>query len=141
MWREHVNRAPVQAGWAENLTLRVDDAPVSLEMAGAFRDPDGDPLILGAVSSAPAVASAAAAGSTVTVTPVDAGTATVTVTATDAGGSNATAMQAFTVTVKPPNRPPEAVGVLPAVTLGLDDAPVSLDAAGAFRDPEGDPLT
>ena len=135
------NSPPEARGALPALTIGLDEAPVTLEMAGAFRDPDGDPLILGAVSSVPAVAAAAAAGSTVTVTPVDAGTATVTVTATDAGGSNATAMQAFTVTVKPPNRPPEAVGALPAVTLGLDDAPVSLDAAGAFRDPEGDPLT
>ena len=135
------NSPPEARGALPALTIGLDDAPVSLEMAGAFRDPDGDPLILGAVSSAPAVAAAAAAGSAVTVTPVDAGTATVTVTATDAGGSNATAMQAFAVTVEPPNRPPEAVGALPAVTLGLDDAPAALDAAGAFRDPEGDPLT
>ena len=135
------NSPPAAVGALPAVTLGLDDAPVSLETAGAFRDPDGDPLTLGAVSSAPRVAAAAAAGSTVTVTPVEAGTATVTVTATDIGGSNATAMQTFTVTVKPPNRPPEAVGALAAVTLGLDDAPVSLDAAEAFRDPEGDPLT
>ena len=134
------NSPPEARGALPPVTLGLDDAPVALEMAGAFRDPDGDPLILGAVSSAPAVAAAAAASSAVTVTPVDVGTATVTVTATDAGGSNAMAMQTFAVTVEPPNRPPEAAGALPAVTLGLDDAPVSLDAEEAFRDPDGDPL-
>ena len=135
------NRPPEAAGALAAVTIDLDEAPVSLEVAGAFRDPDGDLLTLGAVSSAPAVASVSVSGSTVMVTPAGVGTATVTVTATDAGGSNATATQTFTVTVEPPNRPPEAAGALEAMTIGLDEAPVSVDVAGAFRDPDDDPLT
>ena len=135
------NSPPAAVGALAAVTIDLDESPVSLEMSGAFRDPDGDLLTLGAVSSAPAVASVSVSGSTVTVTPAGVGTATVTVTATDAGGSNSSATQTFTVTVEPPNRPPEAVGALEAVTVSLDEAPVSLDVAGAFRDPEDDPLT
>ena len=94
------NSPPEARGALPALTIGLDDAPVSLEMAGAFRDPEGDPLTWEAVSSVPRVASAAAAGSAVTVTPAGAGTATVTVTATDAGGLSAT--QTFTVTVLRP---------------------------------------
>ena len=135
------NSPPAAVGALAAVTIDLDEAPVSLEVAGAFRDPDGDLLTLGAVSSAPAVASVSVSGSTVMVTPAGVGTATVTVTATDAGGSNATATQTFTVTVEPPNRPPEAAGALEAMTIGLDEAPVSVDVAGAFRDPDDDPLT
>jgi hypothetical protein len=77
----------------------------------------------------------------VTVTPVSEGTATVTVTATDVGGSNTAATQAFRVTVGAANRPPEAVGVLGPLTIGLDDAAVTVEVSGAFRDPDGDALT
>ena len=139
-WRDRVNRAPVAVGWwAESLTFRVDDGPAYVEMSGAFRDPDGDPLTYAAVSSSPRVASVSVSGSTVTVTPAGVGTATVTVTATDAGGSNSSATQTFFVTVE--NSPPAAVGALAAVTIDLDEAPVSLDVSGAFRDPDGDLLT
>ena len=137
-----VNRPPEAVGVLEEVTVGVDEAPVMVEVSGAFRDPDGDALTYGAASSSPSIASVAVVGSTVTVTPLSEGVATVTVTATDAGGSNGTASQTFAVTVGPPaNRPPEAVGVLPAVTLGVDEAPVMVEVSGAFRDPDGDALT
>ena len=41
----------------------------------------------------------------------------------------------------PPNRPPEAVGTLPAVRLSGPGATLEVDASGAFGDPDGDPLT
>ena len=136
------NRPPEVVGVLPPVTLGVDDSAVTVDVALAFRDPDGDVLTYRASSSAPAVASVAVLGSTVTVTPAAEGTATVTVTATDAGGSNGTATQTFAVTVSPPaNRPPEAVGVLPPVTLGVDDSAVTVDVALAFRDPDGDVLT
>ena len=95
-----------------------------------------------AASSSPSVASVAVVGSVVTVTPVSEGAATVTVTATDAAGSNGTATQTFAVTVGPAaNRPPEAVGALVPVTLGVDEAAVTVEVGGAFRDPDGDTLT
>ena len=39
------------------------------------------------------------------------------------------------------NRPPERVGTLAALIIGVDDAAVSFDVAAAFRDPDGDRLS
>ena len=137
------NRPPEPVGVLGPLTVALDDPAVPVELAGAFRDPDGDELAYGAVSSAPsvaAVAAAAAAGARLTVTALAEGTAVVTVTATDPGGLSAT--QSFTVTVSPPsNRPPEPVGVLGPLTIGLDGPAATVDVRGAFRDPDGDALT
>ena len=146
LWRERAapgrNRPPVPVGTLPPLTLGVDDGAVSLDVGGAFRDPDGDELTFRAASSAPAVAEVTVLGSTLTVTPVAQGAATVTVTATDARGADATAAQTFAVTVTPPpNRPPVPVGNLPPLTLGVDDGAVSLELGGAFNDPDGDTLT
>ena len=93
------NRPPERVGTLAPLTIGVDEAAVSVEVQGAFRDPDGDALTYGATSSAPSVATVRIAGSGVTVTPISPGSATVTVTATDVGGSNTAATQSFTVTV------------------------------------------
>ena len=68
-----------------------------VDVASAFRDPEGDPLTYRVASSAPAVATAVVAGSQAAVTPVSEGRATVTVTATDTGGLSA--MQQFAVAV------------------------------------------
>ena len=136
------NRPPEAVGVLAPLTLGVDDAAVTVEVGGAFLDPDGDALTYGATSSASAVASVSVFGSRLTVTPLSEGTSAVTVTATDAAGSNGTATQTFAVTVGPAaNRPPEAVGVLAPLTLGVDDAAVTVEVGGAFLDPDGDALT
>ena len=123
------------------LTIAVNDGAASVEVAGAFWDPEGDRLTYGASSSAPTVAWVSVAGSTVTVTPVAIGPATVTVTATDAGGSSETATQTFRVTVAASNRPPAAVGRLAPLTIGVEDGAASVEVAGALRDPDGDRLT
>ena len=134
------NRPPEPVGVLPPVTLGVDDSALTVDVAAAFRDPDGDALTYGATTSSPAVVTVLAAGARVTLTAVGEGTATVTVTATDPGGLSA--MQTFTVTVSPPaNRPPEPVGVLPPVTLGVDDSALTVDVAAAFRDPDGDVLT
>ena len=39
------------------------------------------------------------------------------------------------------NRPPEPVGTLAPMTVGVDGAAVRVDVSGAFRDPDGDALT
>ena len=93
------NRPPVAVGTLAPLKIGVDDAPVTVEVASAFRDPDGDALTYAAISSSPGVAVAAVSGNNVTVMPAGTGTATVRVTATDAEGSNTTASQSFAVTV------------------------------------------
>ena len=93
------NRPPEPVGTLAPLTIGVDESPVTVEVSGAFRDPDGDRLAYGGSSSAPSVTSVSVSGSRVTVRPVSAGTAAVTVTATDIDGSNTTATQSFAVTV------------------------------------------
>ena len=95
------NRSPVAVGTLADQTVLVDDVAV-VDVGGAFRDPDGDPLNYEATSSAPSVASVAVSGSTLTVRAVEAGTARVIVTATDTSGSNTTATLAFRVTVGVP---------------------------------------
>ena len=81
------------------LRIGVDEPAVTVDVADAFQDPDGDALTYAATSSAPGIAAVAVSGSTVTVTAVATGTATITVTATDTGGTNTAANQAFTVEV------------------------------------------
>ena len=110
------NRPPVTTGTLTGQVVRVGGSTVR-DVAGVFRDPDGDPLTYEATTSAPAVASVAVSGSTVTVRGVATGTATITVTATDIGGSNTTAALAFRVTVE--RAPPTAFTdepILPGVT-------------------------
>ena len=133
------NRSPVSAGSLAALTLAVADGAATVEVGGAFSDPDGDALTFGAASSAPAVATVTVSGSTVTVTPVSAGASTVTVTATDVDGSNTSASQSFTVTV--PNRSPVSAGSLAALTLAVADGAATVEVGGAFSDPDGDALT
>ena len=76
----------------------ADPDSSSLEVSGAFRDPDRDRLSYGATSSLSEVASVAVLGSTVTVTPVSVGMTKVTVTASDTGGASAVQQVAVTVT-------------------------------------------
>ena len=77
------SRQALAAAKLAPVTLATDESAVAVNVSAAFRDPDGDPLTYGAVSSAPGVAAVSVSGSTVMVTPVSEGTATVTVTATD----------------------------------------------------------
>ena len=130
---------PVVAATLPDRTLAQDGA-LDLDVSRAFVDPDGDMLTYTVSSSAPQVLTARAAGAVVTLTAVGEGTATIRVTATDPGGLSAT--QTFTVTVTPPaNRPPEPVGRLASLTIGVDGSPVTVEVSGAFRDPDGDTLT
>ena len=96
------NQPPEPVGTLPPLTIEADEAAVTVDVADAFRDPDGDRLTYGASSSRPAVAAVSVSGSRVTVTPRAPGSTTVAVTATDAGGSGRTATQSFSVTVLQP---------------------------------------
>ena len=122
------NRPPEPVGALAPLTIGLDEAAVTVDVSGAFRDPDGDALAYGATSSAPAVAAASVSRSTVTVTPVGAGTAIVTVTATDAGGSNTAATQAFSVMVPRPFTDPVIVpGVTPIRAVHFTELRTRID--------------
>ena len=129
------NRSPVASETISAQTVAVGES-VTVNVASAFSDQDGDALTYAATSSAPGVASVAVSGADVTVTGVSAGTASVTVTASDPDGLSAE--QAFEVTV--PNRAPVATDSIPAQTVEVGDS-VSVDLAGHFSDPDGDALT
>ncbi len=131
------NRPPAPVGALPDRELAVPGR-LAVDVSQAFVDPDGDDLIYGASSSAPHVATAFAAEATVFLAAVSEGTAEIRVTATDS--ETLTAARSFVVTVRP-NRPPEAVGRLAPVTLGVDEAGLRVEVSGAFRDPDGDALT
>ncbi len=99
--RNRANRPPTALGRLPHRTLHLDRGVEIVDVAGAFRDPDGDALTYAATSSAPAVARVQAAGAQVTLVPTAASATTITVVATDAAGSNATTAQRFVVTVTP----------------------------------------
>ena len=133
------NRAPEVVGTLPDRSLTVGGS-VDVDVSAPFVDPDGDALTYEVSWSQPDVVTVEDAGGTrVTVTAVGVGTATIRVTATDPGGLSATL--SFTVTVSAGNQPPEPVGTLPPLTIEADEAAVTVDVAGAFRDPDGDRLT
>ena len=122
------NRPPEPVGTLAALTTAVDGAAVTVEVSGAFRDPDGDALTYGASSSAPLVALISVSGSRVTIAPVSAGTATVRVTATDVGGSNTTATQTFRVRVTLPfTDDPIVPGVTPVKAAHFTELRTRID--------------
>ncbi len=140
-WRDPpgANRRPVAVGTLPDRTL-APGRLLEVDVLQAFDDPDGDPLTYAVSSSTPDVVTVLAAGARVTLTAISAGAAAIRVTATDPGGRSAT--QTFTVTVSPPaNRPPEPLGTLAALTIGVDEPSVTVEVAGAFLDPDGDALT
>ena len=93
------NSSPVAIGTVADQVLSVYDT-ATLDVGGAFGDPDGDPLSYAVVSSVPQVVAARSAGARVTLTAVSEGMATVTVTATDPDGFSAA--QSFGVRVTAP---------------------------------------
>ncbi len=133
------NVSPVIVGPLADIALVVGDPPFAADLAGVFEDPDGDVLTYACSSSAPDVASVSDCSSgTLTVTAVAAGEATVTVTATDPVGASVS--DAFVVTVAT-NLPPVVVAPPDDATLVLGDAPLGIDLAAVFTDPEGDALS
>ena len=149
LWRDRVtvgaNRPPAVVGTLPPLTIEADEAAVTVDVAGAFRDPDGDRLTYGASSSRPAVAAVSVSGSRVTVTPRAPGSATVTVTATDAGGSSGTATQTFGVTVlRPFTDDPIVPGETPIRAAHITELRTRIDglraAAGLGRFAWTDPV-
>ena len=95
------NRSPVPVGQLPDLVGLHVGRPEAVDVAGAFRDPDGHLLTYTAVSSAPGVATVTVSSSGLTVTPVGPGSAAMTVTATDDGGLSARQRFAVTVAARP----------------------------------------
>ena len=135
---ERGNRAPLPVVTIPNDTINVGDT-VTVDVAGHFRDPDGDPLTYTAASSNNSVAAVSVSGGTVTVAAVGAGNSTITVTATDPGGLEAS--QEFEVSVAGQgNRAPVVVGAIPDDSINVGGT-VGVVGSSHFRDPDGDALT
>jgi len=129
------NRAPEAVGTIPNAEVKAGET-TTVDLGPYFSDPDGDALSYSASSSAPTIATASVTGRVLTVTGRGSGMATVTVTAADPDGE--TAAQSFQVTV--PNRPPEAVGSIPAQTA-TEGGTITVVLQPYFNDPDGDALT
>ena len=93
------NQPPIAEAVLADLEFEVGGSAATVDVSGAFRDPDNDTLTFSANPSVTGVATVETSGSMVTVTPQSAGQTVVTVTATDAGGPNSSAFQRFSVTV------------------------------------------
>ena len=99
LWRDppaRPNRPPAAVGTLPDRRL-PPGARLEVNVAGAFRDPDGDPLTYTAASSATGVVTVMPVGARLTLTAVSEGRATIRVRASDRGVLDAE--QTFTVTV------------------------------------------
>ena len=131
------NRAPERQGTIPGQTLQPGESS-TFDIADFFNDPDGDRLTYTAASSHADHATATVSGSDLTISGIAEGDPSVTVTATDPGGLFAA--QSTNVSVRLPNRAPEAVGSIPSVSVD-EERPLDLDVVWHFRDPDGDRLT
>ena len=135
------NRAPSAVSTLPPRTLSENDAPVAVDVAQYFTDPDNTALTYTAASANTAVVLADVRGSQVTLTPVGAGDAIVTITASD-GALTATQTLSVSVVATPTeNEAPVAIGVIPGQLLTLDGASSTVDISAYFSDANGDTLT
>ena len=131
------NRAPAASAAIPDQSME-EGTQVTVDVSGAFSDPDTDALSYEAASDASSVATASVSGSDVTVTGEAPGSATITVTATDPGDLSAT--QTFEVTVTSANRAPAASAAIPDQSME-EGTQVTVDVSGAFSDPDTDALS
>ena len=144
------NRAPQLVAVPGAVALDVGGT-AAIALAGAFSDPDGDPLTLSAASSRPAVATARLSGSTLALAGVAEGQTRITVYAEDPEGAAATL--SFLVTVgNPASIGGEATGMEAVVASapegGVAEVPIAVaepreeDVSFAYSfGPDGDPAT
>ena len=125
------NGAPAAVGSLPDQTLAPDVAPVMIDMATKFTDPDNDTLTYTAAASDTVRLAVTRNGSTVTLTPGSPGRALVTLSAADPGGL--TTARGFTVTVMAGGRDYDADndGLIEVRTLAqLDALRYDLDGDG-----------
>ena len=122
------NLPPAAVGALPDRTLQVGTA-LDLDLSAVFADPDQDPLVFAASSSAPEVVAVRAAGARVTLTAAALGTAAIGVSATDAAGQSAA--RSFTVTVTrsaPFTDDPLRPGVTPVRAVHFTELRTRIDA-------------
>ncbi|NDJ87345.1 MAG: hypothetical protein GYB66_15810, partial [Chloroflexi bacterium] len=116
-------------------TCQAGEAPTVMVTA---TDPDDDPVMLQASSTAPGVATVTVAGTTLTINCVAEGTATISVLADDGQGGIASINFAVDVTAAPlPNQSPVIDPIAPLELTVGQTVPVAI----SYSDPEDDPVT
>ena len=128
---ERPNRPP--AGRLEDVVL-ARGAPLEIDLAARILDADGDDLAWAVDNFSPGLLSASLDGALLRLSGLEEGVAALRVRVADTRGGSLS--RAFAVAVA--NASPEALGIADqALEVGRAlDVPL----AGAFRDPEGDPL-
>ncbi len=137
------NLPPAAVGALPDRTLQVGTT-LDLDLSAVFTDPDQDPLVFAASSSAPSVVAVRTAGARATLTAAALGTAAIRVSATDPGGQSAA--RSFTVAVRrsaPFTDDPLRPGVTPVRAVHFTELRTRIDglrrAAGlgpfAWTDP------
>jgi hypothetical protein len=143
-----VNDAPTVVNPIPDTTVPEESSPTTINIAGVFSDPEGQPLTFTVSSSNSAVANATVSGNTLTLTysPNQPGTATITVTATDPGGAQG--QDAFQAKVTNTNDPPVAADDIyttqenQALTVGPPGVMANdVDPDNVDGDPQNDTLT
>nr|MDE2944390.1 hypothetical protein [Gemmatimonadota bacterium] len=129
------NRPPVTVGSLGRVRVHVGSW-ATVEVSGAFSDPDGDGLTYRAAPSDWSVVAVEVSGSRVRLRGRSPKVTKVTVTADD--GHGGTAVQVFEVEV--PNRAPVRIGSIKARKLAPGER-FTVTLADYFRDTDGDPLT
>ena len=131
---------PVTVGAIAPVTLTAGGGATTVDVAGNFLNPNGNPLTYTAISNDTQIATVTASNSILTINPVAEGTTTLTVMAQNVAGF--TISQTIIVTVNAaPNRAPTTVGAIPPVTMTAGDNPITIDVSIYFSDPDNDKLT
>ena len=121
------NLPPAAVGVLPDRTLQVGTT-LDLDLSALFTDPDQDPLVFAASSSAPSVVAVRAAGARVTLTAAAPGTAAVRVSATDAAGQSAALSFAVTVSRTAPfTDDPLRPGVTPVRAVHFTELRTRID--------------
>lgn len=132
-----VNQIPNIGTPIADQLYQISDANPTINLAGAFVDPEGGPMTYTATATPAGVVTPSVSGSILTLNIVGPGTTTVTIEATDNAGCKRS--QSFNVTV---NRPPVVVSPISNQTIRYADAPFVIDDVSTiFNDPDGDNLT
>ena len=147
-----VHAAPVSGTGAPTVASPLPDLRLvgpeqrAISLPSVFHDPDGDSLLITAVSSHHHIATMWTSfdDSTLTVVGMSVGTATITVTAQDPDGN--TVSDQFRVTVasplqEQPNEPPTVSAAISDTTIVNQSGTKRVSLSGVFADADSDSLT